>query len=824
MKVLIVGGVAGGATTAARLRRLNEENEIILFERGEHISYANCGLPYYIGGTIEDRENLFVQTPESFNERFNIDVRVQNEVLSIDKEKNNVEVKNLKTGEVYRETYDKLLLSPGAEPVKPPIPGINSKKIFTLRNVADTDKIKEFIDAQKPQKAVIIGAGFIGLEMAENLYNRGMQVTVVEMSSQVMAPIDFEMAAEIHQHMKMKDVELYLNDGVASFEEGQAEQLFVTLNSGRKVKADLVILSIGVRPDSRLAKVAGLKVADRGGIIVNEFLQTSDKDIYAVGDAIVFENPITKKVMPTYLAGPANKQGRLVADNIVFGNKKVYKGAINTAIAKVFDLTVAATGMPEKVIKKANIEYQIIISHHSSHAGYYPGALPFTQKVIYNKKDGKLLGAQLVGYEGIDKRVDIYATVIGFGGTVYDLQQIEHSYAPPFSSAKDPVNYAGFIAENIEQGLVKTINWDEFDKHDINHIIILDVRTDEEFKLGYIEGAINIPLDDLRNNLDKLDQNKKIVVYCGVGLRGYLGCRILMENGFKDVYNYNGGYKTYEHVHQKQSNEDIFENDVIGKDDSIYKKSKQVDLKVDLNHVVKIDACGLQCPGPIMKLKKSVDEIEELSTLEIRANDPGFFKDVKAWCESTGNKLVNLRTDKADIIAQIQKMPKQAVSPVSKSVYNDKTIVVFSDALDRALATFVIANGAASMGKKVTLFFTFWGLNILKKENVQGKNKSLTEKMLASMNPKGKNKLTLSKLNMGGLGTGMLKRRMSDLNIDSLDQMMKIAQENGVRFVACQMSMDMFGVKKEELIDGVEIGGVATYLNDAEKANLNLFI
>jgi NADPH-dependent 2,4-dienoyl-CoA reductase/sulfur reductase-like enzyme/rhodanese-related sulfurtransferase len=571
-KYIIVGGVAGGASTAARLRRLDEHAEIIIFERGEYISYANCGLPYYIGGKISERENLFVQTPESFNQRFRIDVRIKTEAIKINREKKSVEVKELETDRVYEETYDKLVLSPGAYPVRPNLPGIHEKGIFTLRNVPDTDEIKTYMDEKKPKRAVIVGAGFIGLEMAENLHRRGIFVTIVEMEEQVMTPLDYEMAAEVHQHLKIKHVEFYLKDAVAGFEK-KDDHLIVKLSSGRALESDLVILSIGVRPESQLADEAGLTIGENGGIIVNDYLQTSDPDIYAIGDAVESENPIINKKMLTYLAGPANKQGRIAADNIVHGYQRKYSGTIGTAIAKVFDLTVASTGVSEKTLKRLNIPYISSVTHNPCHAGYYPDANPLSLKIVFSPADGKLFGAQIVGYCGVDKRIDMIASVLKSGGTVFDLQDIEHAYAPPFSSAKDPVNMAGFVGENILNGLVQIVHWEDLCEQSRTceePELLIDVRSPAEYALGTIEDAVNIPLDDLRERLDEIPADKRLIIFCAVGLRGYLACRILMQNGFKNVYNLSGGYKTYQFATQKQSNEDIFEGDYIGKDGSIY--------------------------------------------------------------------------------------------------------------------------------------------------------------------------------------------------------------------------------------------------------------
>ena len=545
MKYIIIGGVAGGATTAARLRRLDENSQIIVFEKGAYISYANCGMPYYIGGTIAEREKLFIQTPEGFGRRFNLDVRVNTEVLSIDSSGKKIKAKNLITSEVYEEPYDKLVLSPGAEPVKPALPGIDLPGIFTLRNIADTDKIKTFATDHKLGRALVVGGGFIGLEMAENLHKLGIRVSIVEMSEQMMNPLDYSMASIVHQHLKTKNVEFYLKEGVTAFSNVN-EQLEVTLTSGRKLTVDMVILSIGVRPDVKLAREAGLKIGITGGIRVNKYLQTSSPDIYAVGDAIEFDSPITGKPIITYLAGPANRQGRICADNIATGNKIEYKGSIGTAIAKVFDITVASTGAAGKTLKKEGIAFLESTTHSASHAGYYPGAIPMSIKIIFSPVKGELMGAQVVGYDGVDKRLDLLASVIKNNGTIYDLIDIEHAYAPPYSSAKDPVNMAGYVAENILTGKVKPIYWRDINAKCADDAFLLDVRTPGEFKLGSIPGAINIPVDDLRTRISELPHDKEIISFCAVGLRGYIASRILTQGGFSRVFNLSGGYKTWE--------------------------------------------------------------------------------------------------------------------------------------------------------------------------------------------------------------------------------------------------------------------------------------
>jgi NADPH-dependent 2,4-dienoyl-CoA reductase/sulfur reductase-like enzyme/peroxiredoxin family protein/rhodanese-related sulfurtransferase/TusA-related sulfurtransferase len=819
-KYLIVGGVAGGATTAARLRRLDEHAEIIMFERGSYISYANCGLPYYVGGVISERDRLFVQSPESFRARLNVDVRIEQEVIAIDRQAKSVTIRR-KDGSEYNENYDKLVLSPGAEPLRPPIPGIQDEVIFTMRNVPDTDKIATFIQSHQVQHAVIVGAGFIGLEMAENLHLKGIKVTIVEMAEQVMTPLDYEMAAAVHQHLKTKNVEFYLKDAVNSFVR-EKSGLQVRLKSGRSLSTDMVILSIGVRPDSKLAEEAGLELGINKGIRVNEYLQTSDPEIYALGDAIVYPNPITGIESHTYLAGPANKQGRMVADNIVNGNVRKYQGSISTAIAKVFDLTVGATGVSEKVLKKSSIPYVSSIIHASSHAGYYPDALPMTIKIVFNPENGKLLGGQIVGFDGVDKRTDMLAHILKHGETIYDMQEIEHAYAPPFSSAKDPVNMAGLVAENIVKGMVKIVHWDEIRNLNLKDITLIDVRTDEEYALGTIEGSINIAVDDMRGSLSKIPKDKKVIVFCGTGHRSYFAARILMQNGFKEVYNLSGGYITYEHATQKQSNEDIFSGEYIGKDDQIYQGKEAPAAKTE-GKIHEVDASGLQCPGPIMRLKNEVDRLSDGDVLKITASDPGFAKDVPAWCNMTGNKLLKVETVGKKIVALVQKGGGKALEAGTGGGKN-KTIIVFSDDMDRALASFVIANGAASTGKKVTMFFTFWGLNVIKKPGAPKTEKDVMGKMFGMMMPNSSSGLGLSKINFAGIGPMLMRKRMKDKNVDSLEMMIMQAKRAGVQMIACQMSMDIMGVDASELIDGVTIGGVASYLEEAEQSNLNLFI
>lgn len=814
MNYLIIGGVAGGATVAARLRRMDEKANIILFERGKYVSYANCGLPYYIGDTINNREKLFVQTAKGFTDRFRIDIRTEQEVTAIRPDKKEVEIKNLSTGETYTETYDKLVLSPGAEPLRPGIEGIGSKKIFTLRNVPDTDTIKNYVNTENPKRAIVVGGGFIGLEMAENLHDLGIQVDVVEMANQVMAPLDFSMAAIVHRQLTDKGVGLHLEDGVSRFEEKDGG-VTVHLRSGKQIATDMVLLSIGVRPETKLAKDAGLAIGERGGITVNDYMQTSDANIYALGDAVEVRHLVTGQPALIPLAGPANKQGRIVADNIVFGNKKKYPGSIGTSIAKVFDLTVAAAGANAKLLQQNNIPYISSYTHGASHAGYYPGAVPLSIKILFAPENGKLLGAQIVGFNGVDKRIEMLAQVIQRGGTVHDLAELEHAYAPPYSSAKDPVNMAGFVAENILNKKSRIIQWRELAELPADTIRI-DVRTHDEYKLGTIPGFINIPVDELREHLDELPKEKPIVVTCAVGLRGYLAYRILVQNGFKHVRNLSGGYKTWS-VATAPIKEIVSHKPEIPESTSYGNSDSQINL-------LKVDACGLMCPGPVMQLKKNYEALKIGEQLQITATDQAFGKDVTSWCKMTGAELVALENKNGVVAATIRKQEKTASCEISRNNADNKTLIVFSDDLDKALASFVIANGAASTGKKVTMFFTFWGLNVIKKQHKPTVTKDIFGKMFGWMLPTHSGKLKLSKMNMGGAGSWMMRLIMKRKRIDSLESLIQQAIDNGVEMIACTMSMDVMGVQKEELMDNVTLGGVASYLERAEEANVNLFI
>ncbi len=550
MKVIIIGGVAGGATAAARLRRLDEKAEIILLERSGYVSYANCGLPYYVGGVISQKEALTLQTPESFRKRFRIDVRIRNEAVSIDPKGKTVRIRRLEDGTEYEETYDKLILSPGARPIIPPLPGIEDPRIMTLRTVEDTFRIREYLDQNHPRRAVVVGGGFIGLEAAENLMKAGIDVTLVEQSSQVLPPMDYDMACQVHAYLRQKGLKLRLNASAAGFEaEGEGLKLSVEGEKPEKIEADFVLLAIGVVPETGLAKEAGLLLGTKGAIVVNERMETSEPDIYAVGDAVEIRHFVTGQKALIALAGPANKQGRIAADNIC-GRNSVFSGSQGSSILKLFDMTAASTGLNERMARDAGLDYDKVVTYSASHATYYPGATDMTVKTIYERGTGKILGAQVVGFEGVDKRIDVMAASIRANGTAEELAELELAYAPPFSSAKDPVNMAGYVIENVRAGLVRQYHWPDVEKlSGREDVLLLDVRTRAEYGRGHLPNAVNLPLDELREHLGELDRTKIIYVNCHSGLRSYLACRILSQEGF-DCLHLSGGFRFYDYVKQ----------------------------------------------------------------------------------------------------------------------------------------------------------------------------------------------------------------------------------------------------------------------------------
>ena len=807
-KVLIVGGVAGGASTATRLRRLDENLEIVIFEKGEYVSFANCGLPYYIGDIIQNRESLLVQTPESLKARFNLDVRVNSEVVGVNGKDKKVKVKT-KNGEEYEEIFDFLVLAPGAKPIFPAIKGIENKKIFTLRNINDMDKIKSEIKNNAIKKAVVVGGGYVGIETAENLKHLGIDTTLVEAAPNILAPFDSEISNILEYELVNNGIELMTSEKVVEFQE-DANKIIIKLESGKIVTTDMVILSIGVSPDTKFLEGSGINLGERGHILVNENLETNIDGVYALGDSILVKNYITNQNVGIPLAGPANRQGRIVAGNIVGRNEK-YKGSLGTAIIKIFELTGASTGLNERSLKQLNITYEKIYLHPNNHAAYYPGASPISIKALYNKENKQILGAQAVGISGVDKFIDIMATSIKFKATIDDLAELELAYAPPFLSAKSPANMVGFIGQNIEDDLLEQVFMEDLKKYDEKKTIILDIREELELIGGKFDNSINIPLSELRKRYTELPKDKEIWTYCAVGLRGYIATRFLSQKGYR-VKNLAGGIKSEEKVivnTQKESSLTKEGNSNIEKEEDY------------------LDLSGLSCPGPLVKIKEKIDKLGEDEKLKVKVSDPGFYNDIQAWSKVTKNSLLSL--DKKDGLTYATLQKGQTSKVIEKNQENviiednsNMTMVVFSGDLDKAIAAFIIANGALTMGKKVTMFFTFWGLSILKKKNLA--KKSFIEKMFAMMLPKNSQDLPVSKMNFFGIGAKMIRSVMKKKNIMSLEELIKKAIDSGVNITACTMSMDVMGISEEELIDGINYGGVGQYLGEAEKSNNNLFI
>jgi len=815
VRIAIVGGVAGGASAAARARRVSEEAEIVLLERGEHVSFANCGLLYHIAGVIAERNRLLVQTPEALRATLRLDVRTRTEAVGIDRARKEVLVRSTVDGTEGRVAYDKLILSPGAEPIRLPIPGSDDPRVLTLRSMADMDRIIAALDRRPAAHALILGGGYIGLEMAEALRARGLAVTMVELAPQVMGPVDPEMAAPLHQQLRLHGVDLRLETSVTAFVKN-GDALEAQLSTGDRLPTDLVLLAIGVKPEVTLARAAGLEIGERGGIVVDDHLRTSDPDIFAVGDAIEVPDLVGgfRTVVP--LAGPANRQGRIAADNAL-GRDRTYRHTQGTGICKVFDLAVGMTGMSEKTLVRVGRPYEKIYVHPTNHASYYPGASPISLKLLFDPADGKVLGAQAVGAEGVDKRIDVLATAIRAGMTVYDLEELELAYAPPYGSARDPINYAGAVAANVLRGDVGVVHAEEM-MHPREDQVLLDVREASEVAAGTLPGARHIPLGQLRQRLGELPKDKEILIFCQVGRRGYLAARILTQPGFR-ARNFTGGWKTYTMVAGAAPRPPASEEPC----DDAGVSCPASDTSTPASLVKLVDACGLQCPGPIMRLAEELKGLQPGQAVALLSSDPAFASDIAGWCHSTGNTLKEVVPENGGVKATIVKgspAPQELHVPLGKK----KTIVVFSGDFDKLMAAFIIANGAAAMGSDVTMFFTFWGINALRKSAAVSVKKNLIERMFGRMMPRGAEKLGLSKMHMGGMGLAMIKGIMRKKQVPSLSQLIESAKQAGVRLVVCTMSMDLMGIRREELIDGVVEGGVAMYLDKAEAGNVNLFV
>ncbi len=810
-RVIIVGGVAGGMSCATRLKRLDDSLEVIVFEKGGDVSYANCGMPYHIGGIIPDRSSLLVQTVKGLQGRYGLDIRTYHEVIAINREKKEVAVRNLTNNTVLTVPYDVLVLATGSVPIVPPIPGSDNPKVFVLNHLSDMDKIINQLPDSK--HACVIGAGFIGLELAENLRHRGLEVSLVEMQDHVMPRMDSEMTIPILQELLLNKVNVYLQETAQRIEDGR-----VILKSGKTVNSDFVCMCAGVRPNSQLAKEAGLDLSPTGHIRVNEYMQTSDPNIYAVGDVVEVADIITSGRTAVPLAGPANRQGRVCADHICGRNTK-FGGIQGTGIVKVFNIAVAQTGITESQAKSMGLEYRRAYIHPMQHPRYYPGAQPVSVKILFNK-EGNILGAQVVGSEGVESMINTLAMAIRHRKTVYDLEDEELAYSPQWGGAKHGINMVGYVASNILRGDVEVAEPDAIPED----AFILDVREPAEAEAGAIPDATLIPVDQLRSRVNEIPRDKLIITYCAVGLRGYIAYRFLKQQGFR-VLNLNGGFRTWAWFNKKPTIPSPPPSTGVPKSET-----SPADDSIVVPETHRLDVSGMQCPGPILKVKQVMEKLRPGDVLEVYATDVGFTCDVPAWCEKTGNRVLQVRPEGKGYLVEIVKGQEQKETLPAETILcktpeqKGLTIICFSNDLDRVMASFVIANGAVAMGYKTTIFFTFWGLNVLRKEGKVKVYKNWLEKMFGMMMPRGVNKLKLSKMNMGGMGTQMMKYVMKTKNVMTLPELMNNAINSGVKLVACSMSMDVMGIKKEELIDGVEIGGVGYYLGEAGNSSVNLFV
>ncbi|MEL4357621.1 MULTISPECIES: FAD-dependent oxidoreductase [unclassified Luteococcus] len=834
MKLVVVGGVAAGMSLAARARRLDEDAEIVVLERSHHVSFANCGLPYHVGEVITDRDRLLLQTPDSLRESLNLDVRLRQEVIDVDPAHRTVTVRDLDSGREYHEDYDELGLCMGAQALIPPVPGVDLPGIHVLRSIGDMDRIKERVDrgVNSPAglRAVVVGAGFIGLEAAENLRERGAEVHVVELAPQILPPVDPEIAADAERTLRTHGVTLHLGTAVTGF-AAEGERLRVSLgDDGDTLPADLVILAIGVRPLTELATAAGVEIGPRGGIVVDEHQRTRAEHIWAAGDVVESRHTVLPGSHVIALAGPANRQGRVAADNIC-GRQSRYESTQGTSVVKLFAMTVAATGANSRQLAAADIPFWTVHVHPTGHASYYPSTSPMHLKLLYSPTDGKLLGAQGAGFDGVEKRIDVIATALRLGGTVFDLEELELSYAPPYGSAKDPVNMAGFLASNTIRGDVKL--W--YPDHDLTGCRVVDVREPTEFEVWSLPGSQNIPLGRIRDELDGWDRNQPIRLLCAVGFRSYLAQRILVQRGFTDVAFLSGGTTTYRSWTGEQEEPvdlSAFTPRTPAEPTAPTAPSAPAGpfTTVPLGaQSIDLDCTGLACPGPIMKLSETMKRLRPGDEIVATVSDMGFAADGPAWARRNGHQLVNLEQSGSGVRATFRHTGDQVAqaaqsAPAAVEPKNKNSFVVFSGDLDKMIAAFIIANGALSMGNQVSMFFTFWGLNALRDPKAPKRDMKPMDKMFKAMMPGGADALTLSQMNMGGAGTAMIKNVMKQHNVPSVAELIRSAIDGGARLIACTMTMDLLGIAKEDLLPGVEFGGVATFLDEAGDSQTTLFI
>ena len=805
MKIIIMGGVAAGASAAARLRRLDENAEIVLLERGEYISYANCGLPYHIGGVIPERESLLVMKPEKFQSWFHIDVRVRNEVTAIDPQRKTVSIRK-PDGTTVSESYDKLLIATGSSPAELKIPGAEDHRIHHLWTIPDMDAILSTLK-QGAKRAIVAGGGFIGIETAENLRKRGLEVTIIQRSGHLLPTLDPEMAVWLAQELNSDGIRILFHQEITEFKH-EGEKLIAVLKDGIALETDLAVMSTGVKPNSELAAAAGLKTGARGHISVDEYMQTSDPHIYAAGDVVEIVDPITGNAAAIPLAGPANKQGRIAADNILAGNRRSYRGTYGASVIQCGSMTAATVGLNEEKLRKAGLCYHKIYTHPGSNAGYYPTSAQMHLKLLF-AEDGRILGAQAVGIKGADKRIDVIASAMRNGATAPELAELELAYAPPFNSAKDPVNFLGMIARNVLDRVTIPAYADDLPPD----ALILDVREKAENELGAIPGAVNMPLGEIRSRMNGLDKTKEIITACQVGLRGYLAERILRQNGFK-VRNLSGGYLTWKAFHPAP----------LGPAVPPEAPANRKEESAPTEPVRELDVRALACPGPVVRLKQKMEEMKEGDTLRLLA-PLTFASDLQAWSDGSGNPVLSLGK-KPDYLEAV--LRKSGGSPATENIPvrsgHGCAIVLFSNDLDKALAALIIACGMAASGAKVGIFFTFWGLSVLRKNPAPEVGKNPVSRMFGWMLPKGASKLSLSKMNMGGMGTSMMKQIMKKQNVLSLPELLQQARSLGVRFVACEMAMNVMGITREELIEVDDVAGVASFVAMAKESSNTLFI
>jgi len=827
MKLVVVGGVAGGASVAARARRLDESAEIIVLERGHHVSFANCGLPYHIGEVITERERLLLQTTQSLRESLNIDVRIASEV---------------DTGREYVESYDNLALCTGADAIRPPLPGIDLPQLHVLRRIGDMDVIKAELDsalalaaggARDPVRCVVIGAGYIGLEMAENLKHRGAIVDVVEMSDQILPPLDHEMSVPVEHHLRSRGINLHLSTGAAAFTRRDGGGITVELTNSTNLAADIVILSVGVRPNVDLARAAGLELGEHGGLRVDTHMRTSDPHIWAAGDSVETPNTVLPGSWLAPLAGPANREARVAAENIC-GRETEYTSTQGTSIVKVFEMVAGGTGATEKQLLAANLPYRAVHVHPSGHAGYYPGTAMMHIKLLFEPTSGSVLGAQVTGFDGVDKRLDVFATALRAGLTVWDLEELELAYAPPFGSAKDPVNMAGFVASNVLLGDLNLWYAQDYPKA-TDAARIIDVRTAEEFSIWHLPGAENVPLSIMRTDTADWDKAAGLRLYCSVGFRSYLSYRILIQLGFTDVATLSGGSETFRAWHEVEPLPD----GPVEPETSYAEAAEPLNAARVAAHVangtgvsVNLDCTGLACPGPIMKLSTEMKGLNPGDQIIVHVSDPGFASDAPAWTRRNGHELLSIQPEGPGYVATIRKAGPEALAlaggassgTVAAPATPKVSFVVFSGDLDKLIAAFIIANGAISMGEDVSMFFTFWGLNGLRKAKPPKRQRKTMDKLFAGMMPAGADELTLSQMHMMGAGTAMIKKTMKKNGVHSLPKLMESAMAGGARVIGCTMTMDLLGIAESDLIAGVELGGVATFLGEAAESTTTLFI